>query len=191
MEKQEKSFNWPLWSALGLITIGITIVLLFAFPPSTKSIENSNSGTINDPEPVVGAFAPEFSLFNLDSERVELSDFKGQPVLINFWATLCAPCRIEMPAIQDRFEKFAEDGLVVLAVDFAEPRNDIQAFKEEFGLTFELLLDPEAEIQRLYRIRGYPTSLFIDSNGVVQVVHIGLMTEGQLDDYLSKIGLGS
>ena len=86
-----------------------------------------------------------------------------------------------MPAIQDRFEIYQEDGLKVLAIDFDEPREDVAFFGEELGLTFDLLLDPGGEIQNLYRIVGYPTSFFVDSEGVIKVQHIGVMTEGQLD----------
>ncbi len=65
----------------------------------------------------------------------------------------------------------------------------VEEFRDEFGLTFEVLLDPGAEVQELYRNRSYPSSFFIDANGVIQVQHIGVMTEGQLDENLAAIGL--
>lgn len=142
-------------------------------------------------EPVVGALAPGFTLMNLEGEQVSLDDFRGRPVLINLWATWCGPCRIEMPAIQSRFEKYQDDGFTVLAVNFDEQRADVQAFRDEFGLTFQILLDPGAKVQNLYRNRSYPSSFFIDRAGVIQVQHIGVMTEGQLDENLKKIGLGT
>jgi len=141
--------------------------------------------------PVVGELAPDFTLVNLDGENVSLSDFKGKPVLINLWATWCGPCRIEMPAVQSRFERYQDDGFVVLAVNFDEKRGDVQAFRDEFGLTFQMLLDPGAEVQKLYRTRSYPSSFFVDRNGVIQVQHIGVMTEGNLDGNLAQIGLGN
>ena len=119
-----------------------------------------------------------------------MSDFRGHPVLINLWATWCGPCRLEMPAIQERFELYEEDGLVVLAVDFDEPAKVVEDFRNELGLTFQILLDPGANVQKLYRNRNYPTSFFVDESGVIQVHHIGVMTEGQLDDNLAEIGVG-
>jgi cytochrome c biogenesis protein CcmG/thiol:disulfide interchange protein DsbE len=141
--------------------------------------------------PVVGALAPDFTLANLEGENVSLSDFNGQPVLINLWATWCGPCRIEMPTIQSRFEEYRDEGFIVLAVNFDEHQSDVQAFGDEFGLTFQMLLDPGAEVQKLYRTRSYPSSFFVDRNGVIQVQHIGVMTEGNLDGNLAQIGLGN
>jgi peroxiredoxin len=94
-----------------------------------------------------------------------------------------------MPAIQSRFEKFKDQGLIVLAIDFDEPVDLVAEFRDEFGLTFEILLDPGAEVQKLYRNRTYPTTFFIDPDGVIQVQHFGPMTEGQIDGNLDLIGL--
>ncbi len=138
----------------------------------------------------VGAIAPDFSLLNIHGDEVTLSSLRGRPVLINFWATWCGPCRIEMPAIQSRYEQFRQShGLAVLAVDFNEPAAEVIAFGDELELTFDLLLDPGASVQDQYRMRGYPTSFFVDAQGVIQVQHIGVMTETQLDGYLEQIGV--
>jgi peroxiredoxin len=177
------------------VSIGAFILL----SASRKPLSDGNESLIDvdgnsfdlEVAPFVGAIPPDFSLFNLSGEEVSLSSFSGQPVVINFWATWCAPCRVEMPAIQSRFVKFADQGLVVLAVDFDEPADTVADFRDEFGLTFEILLDPGAEVQQLYRNRTYPTTFFIDPDGVIQVQHFGPMTEGQMDDNLAKIGLGT
>ncbi len=152
----------------------------------------SISDALNDAETSqtlsVDASAPNFELVSLSGDKVQLEDFQGQVVLLNFWATWCGPCRLEMPAFQERTETFADD-LKVVAVNFDEPTDDVQAFVDELGLTFKVLLDPGAEIQRLYQVRGYPTSYFIDAEGVVRVLHIGVMTDSQLDDYLADLGI--
>lgn len=177
------------------VSIGAFILLSASRKPLSEGNESliDVDGNSFDLEvaPFVGAIPPDFSLFNLSGEEVSLSSFSGQPVVINFWATWCAPCRVEMPAIQSRFVKFADQGLVVLAVDFDEPADTVADFRDEFGLTFEILLDPGAEVQQLYRNRTYPTTFFIDPDGVIQVQHFGPMTEGQMDDNLAKIGLGT
>jgi len=137
----------------------------------------------------VDAPAPNFELSLLSGETVQLDDFQGQVVLLNFWATWCGPCRLEMPAFQERSETYSDE-LSVVAVNFDEPQADVQDFVDELGLTFEILLDPGAEIQRLYQVRGYPTSYFIDTEGIVRILHIGVMTDSQLDDYLADLGIG-
>lgn len=176
-----------------LIAAGIAIIYFFGFPTRGGDNQPTEPFTtdIRQISPEEGAIAPDFTLDNTEGESIQLSQLIGQPVLINFWATWCAPCLTEMPIFQDRFETHNQDGLRILAVDFDEPEEDVVFFKEELGLTFDLLLDPGGEIQTLYRVLGYPTSFFVDSEGVIQVQHIGVMTESQLDGYLEQIGISN
>ncbi len=151
-------------------------------------VESVNEVENLETAPIAGALAPDFSLDTIDGRSLRLSDFRGRAVLINFWATWCGPCRLEMPGIQAKYEEHAPD-LVVLAVDFDEPLDPVKSFADELGLTFEILLDPGGEVNASrYRVRGYPSSYFIDQDGVIRVVHIGLMTEEQLEDYLKEVG---
>jgi len=181
-----------LTGAVGIAALaGIAYVAtLPAAPPISPASEPADIASL-EVAPTQGSLAPDFSLLTVDGEQITLSELRGHPVMINLWATWCAPCRIEMPHIQDRFERYAEDGFIVLAVDFDEPAEFVAEFRDELGLTFDLLLDPGAEVQELYRNRSYPSTFFIDANGVIQVQHIGLMTEGQLDENLAAIGLES
>jgi len=188
--KEEPSSNrkWVIGVAV-LLGLGLAVAGGVALTGRNEDEQGSDTGI--KIAPAGGALAPDFTLVNLESENVSLSDFKGQPVLINLWATWCGPCRIEMPTIQSRFEEFRDEGFIVLAVSFDEQRADVQAFRDEFELTFQTLLDPGAEVQKLYRTRSYPTSFFVDRNGVIQAQHIGVMTEGNLDGNLAQIGLGN
>lgn len=165
------------WVTIG-IGIGVAISLGFGNPPSNET-----------PKIALGSSAPEIKLKTYLGDEVKLSDFKGSPVLVNFWATWCQPCRLEMPTIQARFEQNDTD-INVLAVNFDEPAELARSFTEDLNLTFPILLDPGGRIQSLYQIRGYPTTLFIDSEGIIRVIHIGFMTENQLDDYLKQVGVG-
>ena len=175
---------------VGLVVVGFSFVR-FDENISPEQVVSQPISSNLETAPEKGALAPDFALKNLDGEVVRLSDLRGQPVLVNLWATWCGPCRLEMPAFEERFQLHEEDGFVVLAVDFDESAEDVAAFRDEFGLTFELLLDPGAEVQQLYRNRTYPSSFFVDREGVIQVQHIGVMTEGQLDGYLEQLGLGT
>lgn len=137
---------------------------------------------------MTGDLAPEFVLQNLQDQDVLLSSQRGKVVLLNFWATWCGPCRLEMPAFESAYREW-EDDFIVLAINFDEPRPEVQAFVQELDLSFPVLLDPGAEIQRLYQVRGYPTSLMLDRDGRILAVHIGIMSENQLAGYLSMAGL--
>lgn len=170
---------------------GLGLVLFFVF-----DLGGSRSGLVQfavgrslDFSPVVGNPAPDFTLEDLSGEPVRLADQLGKVVLINFWATWCGPCRLEMPAFQARAERFASQ-LAILAVNFDEPAEQVQEFVDEFGLTFPVLLDPGAKVQELYRVRGYPTTYVVDSEGIIQFVHIGLLTEEQMDRYIAQLGVG-
>lgn len=139
--------------------------------------------------PVVGAPAPDFILGATDGVKYTLSNLRGQVVVLNFWATWCAPCRTEMPLLEARYARDRDNGLLILGVNFDEPAADVRLFGRELGITFPLLLDPGAEVQRLYRIRGYPTTFIVDREGTLVVEHIGLLNEAKLDDYLAQAGM--
>ena len=161
-------------------------LLIFVLLGTLLSACASKSG--QEVAPVVGAVAPDFKLRDINGEMVSLSDYHGQPVLVNFWATWCPPCLIEMPTIESRYKMHQPD-LVVLAVDYGETAETVSNYVEFAGLSFNPLLDNRGEVSQLFQVRGNPTSYFIDAEGVIQVIHIGMMTEEQIDSYLQKIGL--
>ena len=167
----------------GWILLLLAAIVLLAAACKTSP----NEGVREAPE--IGAIAPAFTLENTEGSEIALADHRGQVVLINFWATWCPPCRQEMPGIQAMYEAHQGD-LAVLAIDNDEPLSLVLDFQKEFGLTFDILIDPAARVQNQYMIRSYPTSLFVDQNGIIRFIHIGLMTETQLANYLSDLGLG-
>ena len=185
-----------------LIGVIFALVLFLGFPSaesetSLSILSTASSELTEIPElgtavskiaPEIGAQAPDFALRDLRGNEVCLSEYRGRKVLLTFWATWCGPCRLEMPAFEDRYQELKDDNFIVLGVNYDEPVEDVRTFRDELGLSFPLLLDPGGSVQRLYRIRGYPSSIFVDPQGVVRVVHIGLITEGQLRDYLVELG---
>ena len=153
----------------------IRIMILVLLLVSGLAIAGCSSGTTPGQAPRVGNMAPDFQLPDLEGRTVSLSDFHGMPVLLNFWATWCGPCRAEMPFIQDVFEdkKFSEKGLVILAVNLGESRSKVEQFMETYGLSFEVLLDTSQDVGQAYNIRGIPTTFFIDKDGIIKDIKIG------------------
>lgn len=170
------------------VLVGLAAGLLIFRAPASSALGGPTDPDRTDPAPIVGAPAPDFSLETVDGQRLTLSDLRGRVVAINFWATWCAPCRLEMPDLEARAEQFP-DRLAVLGVNFAETAEEVEAFRQEVGIEFPLLLDPKADVQRLYRVLGYPTTFFVDEEGTIRYQHIGLMSPGQLDGYLEGMGL--
>ncbi|MGE3960682.1 MAG: TlpA family protein disulfide reductase [Dehalococcoidia bacterium] len=121
--------------------------------------------------PALGEPAPDFVLEESGSgQRVSLSDFRGQPVVLNFWATWCVPCRTEMPDLQAAYD--AED-VVVLAVNWQESESVVQAFVDEFGLSFPTVLDSEGRVREHYGVVGLPATFFIDAAGILRARNFG------------------
>ena len=172
----------------GSALMGLVVGLLLFRAPTSPGSGVLAASEAAAPAPEVGAPAPDFTLETVDGESLRLSDLRGKVVAVNFWATWCAPCRLEMPDLQERAERFP-DRLAVIGVNFAETAEEVDAFRREVGVDFPLLLDPEADVQRLYRVLGYPTTFFIDEEGTIRFQHVGLMSGGQLDEYLQQMGL--
>ncbi len=118
--------------------------------------------------PNVGAPAPDLSLRDLSGKTVNLSDYRGQAVLLNFWATWCPPCREEMPSMEVLHRRLEKDGFVLLAVSVDQGgEQQVREFAEQLGLTFPVLLDPARESVRAYRANAIPESVLIDRRGVI------------------------
>jgi len=128
----------------------------------------------------VGELAPEIDLLTLSGERVVLSQLAGKPVLVNFWATWCGPCRAEFPAFVRKHSQYQDQGFVIIAVNTQDPNSDqgVQAFAQNTLVNFPIVRDRDERIAHAYNVRGLPTSIFIDRKGIVRDIVVG----GPLDD---------
>lgn len=123
--------------------------------------------------PVVGALAPDFTLTDLEGEEVTMSDLQGQSVLLYFWTTWCPPCQAELPAIDAIYQKYKEHGLRVLAVDVQEQPALVQDFTQQSAVSFLPVLDETGAVARRYRVRGLPTSFYVNREGTITAVQVG------------------
>ena len=126
---------------------------------------------------IAGAEAPDYQVSTLSGDAVSLKDYEGKVVLLNIWATWCAPCREEMPSMEELYEKMQGTDFEILAVSVdarmgerdagGRPGGDLRAFADEFGLTFPLFHDPEGGIQRAYQTTGVPETFLIGRDGII------------------------
>jgi len=135
-------------------------------------------GDYEAPAGSVGGEAPEYAAVSLEGDSVALASFRGSPVLLNVWATWCAPCRKEMPDLQRLHERYEARGLRVVGVSIDAPGADaaVHDFLAEFGITYTILRDPEDRISSLLQSPGVPVTLLIDAGGIVRWRHLGPVT---------------
>ena len=137
--------------------------------------------------PKPGFLAPDFTLESLDGEQITLSQYRGHPVIINFWATWCPPCRSEMPAIVQEYERYKGRGLVVLAVDNGEDPEKVVPFREAYRMTFPVLLDKAMRVAEMYHIRALPTTFFIAPDGTITDMVVGGMNKSTVQVHVRRL----
>jgi peroxiredoxin len=196
----------PRWSLSTQLLIGIligaaiTLIILAGFPGEQSSqsddvvsittVDSSVDGAYSEASgPLIGEIAPDFTLHDIHGRTFNLNDYDGNIVLLNFWATWCGPCRLEMPLLEQYHQDLVEDDFVILAINLQESVTTVQDFVEEVGLSFPVLLDSDGHVVEQYRIIGYPSTILIDRDGRIQFIHIGIISEAQLHEYLGQVGL--
>lgn len=138
--------------------------------------------------PRVGMPAPDFALIDLASgERVQLLSLRGSPVWINFWATWCEACRVEMPAMQKVYEQYKDEGLVILGVDAQESAEAVNSYTTEGGYTWTFLIDTDGSVLNEYFVFAIPTHFFVDRNGVIKGIEVGAPPEESVERHLKEI----
>jgi len=152
------------------------ILLAAGFAWILFSADKSGTSTAGKiPAPQTGFLAPDFALKTPEGETIQLSDLRGQPVLVNLWATWCPPCRAEMQTLETVYNDYKDQGFIVLAVNMTS-QDDPQAilpFVTERGLTYPILLDDKGEIAKAYQMKSLPSSFFINRDGTINEVVIG------------------
>ena len=135
----------------------------------------------------IGTAAPDFSLVDLDGNAVHLSDLRGSPVLVNFWASWCAPCVEEFPLLRDAATEHAADGLLVVGIVYQDRSEAARDFMRRFEATWPAAMDPGGIVAQEYGIYGPPETFFIDRSGVITARQIGGLTAADLDHKLAAI----
>ena len=118
--------------------------------------------------PRVGHRAPDFVLPTLDGREVRLSDYRGHVVFLNFWATWCGPCKVEMPAMERLYRDYRRQGFAILAVSTDEEGGAVtRPFRDSLGLSFTIAHDPEMVVGRIYGVRTLPITFLVNRDGVI------------------------
>jgi peroxiredoxin len=133
-----------------------------------------------------GTAAPQFSLTARGGQNVSLAQYKGQVVMLNFWASWCGPCRQEMPLLESIYKKYNKLGFTMLGVNVEPDSNAANAWLKETPVSFPILYDTESKVSKLYDVAGMPTSVIIDRAGKVRLIHRSYRP-GDENEYLDSI----
>ncbi len=129
----------------------------------------------------------DFTLSDFSNKPVHLSDYRGQPVLVNLWASWCPPCRAEMPDLINFYNAHHDRGLVLLAVNSTDNRDSAQQFIREKAMPFPVLFDPGGDVERLFGVDGLPSTFLIDSTGTVRFSWTGQISPAVLDQRVAPL----
>ena len=121
----------------------------------------------------IGFAAPDFTLPTTDDKEFKLSDYRGKNVILNFWASWCGPCRLEIPAFKEIHSKYNDGSIVIVAVSSQDNPDNTAYFAAVNGMDFVIPLDPRGVVSNLYNIRGMPTTYFINEKGIITSIKIG------------------
>lgn len=162
------------------------IVLLLAFVIGGYAIfqtfTSNNNGTIKE-----GHAVPDFRLANLQGDPVSLEDFKGTPLVINFWGTFCEPCIREMPSFERQYTEWKDKGVEIVAINLSEDTLTVSNYVKKLGVTYTVLRDVGRKTEKRYGLRSYPTTFFVNRDGTLSSVFVGEMKEAQINEHIEKI----
>ena len=171
--------------ATAIALVAVVAVGWFAW---SQSNANPTPSIVVGRNPLLDKPAPAISLPTLDgSGTVNLSDYAGRPVIVNFWASWCVPCRQEFPLFKDARAAHAADGLEILGVVHLDSADSAQGFATEQGATWPLLMDANNSVWQAYGQLLVPTTYYIDRQGIVRAVSYGPPPSGTLEELLAKI----
>lgn len=147
-------------------------------PPPAPQAESS----VSNIEPAIGSLAPEFSLQTLDGQSVQLSELRGKNLLISYWVTWCIPCIEELPVLNQLYQEYQSEDLVILSVNGIQQDelDKVTATISEMGITLPVALDQSEVLWDSYWVRFLPTSFFIDETGIIRHIQLGSLTEENL-----------
>lgn len=141
-----------------------------------------------DSSPRIGSLAPDFELTDVNTgQPVKLSSLNGKPIWINFWASWCPPCKVEMPIMKQVYTKYKNQGLVIVGVDMREKVDEVKLFTGSNGYDWTFVIDSDGQVTDRYFVSGIPSHFFVGKDGLIKSIRVGEMTSGEMEENVSKI----
>src|SRR5687768_4614245 len=168
-----------------LISLGIILIAVSTYFILREATPQTNFSTV----PVkVNYDAPRLTLTDIQGVEHSISDYQGQVVLVNLWATWCMPCKEEMPALQAFYDKYQKNGFVIIAVNDGDPTADVLQFVKDYQLTFPVWLDPTyIATEQAFKTLNLPSSFVIDPNGTTRLMWMGGISRTMLEKHVAPL----
>jgi len=174
--------NMGKWRKKIQVVILLAVFVIGGYAIGTALFGEERTGQIKP-----GQQPPEFKLADLEGGVHQLSDYAGQPVIVNFWGTFCPPCVKEMPEFERQYEKWKDKGLVVLAINLSEDTLTVNNFVKQFDLSYPILRDVNRKTEKQYGLRSYPTTFFVKADGSLMEAKVGGMTEEEINERVERL----
>lgn len=172
-------------SAIAVIDRVVHAVPAASQPAVVTTADTQDGSTIGNK---IGFTAPDFTLPTVDKREISLSDYRGRPVILNFWATWCGPCRYELPAFKAFSEKYSEEEVVVIAVNTQDDPDSAVGYARADGMKYVIPVDPRGTVASMYNVRGLPTTFYISETGVITSIKIGpFLSIDEMEDRLPPV----
>lgn len=190
VKKRKKSVNRaaPSGTSLTLIFVGAALIVIgvIAMVALSRPAQTESEQVSAVPAQVEFA-APSLTLSDLQGTPRALSDYRGQVVLVNLWATWCPPCKAEMPTLDAYYQAHRKEGFTLIAINAGDSAELVQEFVKQYQLSLPVWLDPQNEASRVFRVMSYPSSFVIDRQGVVRLAWVGAITRNMLEKYVTPL----
>ena len=180
MQKNSKKLKATVIFLLAMLIAGFTIFLAIGVMGTTTA--TSRSG-----KELVGKKVPSFVAPKVGGQLVSLENYKNKPLVLNFWASWCPPCRDETPGMERIWRKYEDQGVVILGINVQDGEKEAERYISEFGVTFSNALDLDGSITVDYGVTGLPVTFFIDNDSVVTGRWVGSISEDRLDNWVSNL----
>lgn len=182
-KRPTRQLGWMILLALGLFFIGSAVIITYI------NIEKNNP-RLDDysAKPIeVNIPAPQITLMDLSSHTVELTDYKGDIVLVNNWATWCPPCKAEMPTLNKYYDSHSKQGFVVVAIESGEPLEEVADFVDQNSIDFPVWIDFNGLALEKFKNWDLPSSYVIDRSGTIRLTWTGPISMKMLEKYVTPL----